>query len=54
MLHPCLFLSKKVVTLRGVVEVFVLFVIHISSGRVHLAGIGSKPTQAWAAEPARQ
>jgi putative transposase len=53
-LYACDFLSKKVVTLRGVVEVFVLFFIHVSSRRVHIAGMSTKPTQAWTAERARE
>ena len=53
-LYACDFFSKKVVTLRGVVEVFVLFFIHVSSRRVRIAGMSSKPTQAWTAERARE
>jgi len=53
-LYACDFFSKKVVTLRGVVEVFVLFFIHVSSRRVHIAGMSTKPTQAWTAERARE
>jgi putative transposase len=53
-LYACDFFSKKVVTLRGVVEVFVLFFIHVSSRRVHIAGMTTKPTQAWTAERARE
>jgi putative transposase len=53
-LYACDFFSKKVVTLRGVVEVFVLFFIHVSSRRVHIAGMSTKPTQVWTAERARE
>jgi putative transposase len=53
-LYACDFFSKKVVTLRGVVEVFVLFFIRVSSRRVHIAGKSTKPTQAWTAERARE
>jgi putative transposase len=53
-LYACDFFSKKVVTLRGVVEVFILFFIHVSSRTVHIAGMSAKPTQAWTAERARE
>jgi putative transposase len=53
-LYACDFFSKKVVTLRGVVEVFVLFFIHVSSRRVYIAGMRTKPTPAWTAERARE
>jgi putative transposase len=52
-LYACDFFSKKVVSLRGVVEVFVLFFIHVSSRRVHIAGMSTRPTQAWTAARAR-
>jgi putative transposase len=53
-LYACDFFSKKVVTLRGVVEVFILFFIHVSSRRVHIAGMSTNPTQAWTAEHERR
>jgi len=53
-LYACDFFSKKVVTLRGVVDVFVLFFIHVSSRRVRIAGMSTKPTQAWTAARARE
>jgi len=53
-LYACDFFSKKVATLRGVLEVFVLFFIHVSSRRVHIAGMTTKPTQAWTAARARE
>ena len=53
-LYACDFFSKKVVTLRGVVEGFILFFIHVSSGRLHIAGMSTKPTQAWTPERARE
>jgi putative transposase len=53
-LYACDFFSKKVVTLRGVVEVFILFFIHVSSRRVHIAGMSTKPTQIWTAERGRE
>ncbi|MBL8823977.1 MAG: hypothetical protein JNJ77_15425 [Planctomycetia bacterium] len=37
------FFSKKVWTLRGFVDVFVLFFIHIESRRVILGGITTNP-----------
>jgi hypothetical protein len=36
--------------LRGAAEVFVLFFIHVSSRRVCIAGMSTRPTQAWTAE----
>jgi putative transposase len=53
-LYACDFFSKKVLTLRGVVEVFILFFIHVSSRRVHIAGMTTRPRQAWTAERARE
>jgi putative transposase len=53
-LYACDFFSKKVVTLRGVVEVFILFFIHVSSRRVHIAGMSTRTTQVWTAERARE
>jgi putative transposase len=53
-LYACDFFSKKVITLPGVVEVFVLFFIHVSSRRAHIAGMSTKPTQAWTGARARE
>jgi putative transposase len=47
------FFSKKVWTTCGLVDVFVLFFIHIGSRRVHVAGITTNPDGAWMAQQAR-
>jgi putative transposase len=52
-LYACDFFSTKVITLRGMAEVFILSFIHVSSRRLHIAGMSTKPTQAWTAERAR-
>ena len=43
---------KRVVTVRGIVNVFVLFFIHVGTRRVHIAGLTAHPTQAWVDERA--
>src|SRR5262245_49235084 len=43
--------SRRAITLR-VVDVFVLFFIHVGSRRVHIAGMTTNPTQARVAERA--
>jgi putative transposase len=52
-LWSCDFFSTKVWTLRGRVDVFVLFFIHIASRRVHIAGITAHPDRAWMKQQAR-
>lgn len=52
-LWACDFFSTKVWTMRGLVEIFVLFFIHLGSRRVHLAGITAHPDSAWMAQQAR-
>ena len=52
-LWACDFFSKKVWTLAGPVEFFVLFFIQIGSRKVRLAGMTAKPDQAWVAQQAR-
>jgi putative transposase len=52
-LWACDFFSKKVWTLSGLVEVFVLFFIHPGSRRVHLAGMTAHPERAWMVQQAR-
>ncbi len=49
-LYACDFFSKKVWTLRGLVDVFILFVIHVGSRRVHIAGICTNPDGIWMAQ----
>jgi putative transposase len=52
-LWSCDFFSKKVWTLSGLVEVFVLFFIQVGSRRVHLAGMTANPDRAWMVQQAR-
>jgi putative transposase len=52
-LWACDFFSKKVWTRSGLVEVFVLFFIHVGSRRVHVAGMTAHPDGAWVAQQAR-
>jgi len=52
-LYACDFFSKKVWTLAGPVEFFVLFFIQIGSRKVHLAGMTPNPDHAWVAQQAR-
>jgi putative transposase len=40
-------------TPKGLVEVFVLFFIHVGTRRVHLAGMSARPNAAWIAERGR-
>ncbi len=52
-LWACDFFSKKVWTLGGLVDVFVLFFINVGTRRVHLAGLTARPDRAWVAQQAR-
>ena len=52
-LWACDFFSKKVWTMRGMVEVFVLFFIHLGSRRVHVTGMTAHPDKAWMVQQAR-
>jgi putative transposase len=52
-LWACDFFSKKVWTLNGLVEAFVLFFIHPGSRRVHLAGMTANPDRGWMVQQAR-
>jgi len=52
-LWACDFFSKKVWTLGGLVEYFVLFFIQPGTRRVHIAGITANPDGAWMAQQAR-
>lgn len=47
------FFSKKVWTATGLVDVFVLFFIHVGSRRVYLGGISAHPDGAWMKQQAR-
>ena len=52
-LWACDFFSKKVWTVRGLVDVFVLFFLHVGTRRVHVAGISAQPDRAWVTQQAR-
>jgi putative transposase len=52
-LWACDFFSAKVWTLGGLVDIFVLFFIHIGTRRVHLAGLTAHPNRAWVVQQAR-
>lgn len=47
------FFSKRVWSMQGLVNVFVLFFIHIGSRRVHIAGMTTNPDKAWMSQQAR-
>jgi putative transposase len=52
-LWACDFLSKKVWTLGGAVDVFVLFFIHVGTRRVYVSGMTPNPDKAWMTQQAR-
>ena len=52
-LWACDFLSKRIWTQSGFVDCFVLFYIHVSTRRVHLAGVTVSPNRIWLAQQAR-
>jgi putative transposase len=52
-LWACDFFSKPVWTLRGLVDVYVLFFIHVDSRRVHIAGLTAHPDRVWMTQQAR-
>jgi len=47
------FISKKVWTLGGLVDFFILFFIHVDTRKVHVAGITATPDGGWMAQQAR-
>src|ERR1700674_1167514 len=47
------FFSVEVFTLRGLVIFYVLFLIHMQSRKVHLAGITVHPNERWMQQMAR-
>jgi putative transposase len=51
-LWVCEFFSKKVWTLTELVEVFVLFFVHVGSRRIHLAGLTANPDRTWMVQQA--
>jgi putative transposase len=52
-LWACDFFTKKVWTMRGLVDVYVLFFMHIGSRRVYVAGMTPNPDRAWMVQQAR-
>jgi putative transposase len=52
-LWACDFFSKKVWTCRGLVDVFVLFFLHVGSRKVFVAGVTAHPDRAWVVQQAR-
>src|SRR5262249_37029360 len=52
-LWACDFFSKKVWTRNGLVDVFVLFFIHVGMRRVHVMGMTPNPDEVWMAQQAR-
>ena len=53
-LWACDFFSVKTWTLTGILDLTVLFFIHIGSRKVRIAGITDKPTAEWVAERGRE
>jgi len=49
-LWACDFISKRVWTLGGLVDFFVLFFIHVDTRKVHIAGITPNPDGRWMAQ----
>jgi hypothetical protein len=47
------FFTAEVLTLRGLVTYYVLFFIHLESGRVDIAGITVHPDEPWMKQIAR-
>lgn len=52
-LWSCDFFTKQVWTLRGLVEVYVLFFLNVETRRVHVAGMTAHPDRAWVVRQAR-
>jgi putative transposase len=52
-LWACDFFSVRVWTLKGVVEVYALFFIHLESRRVYLPAVSAHPNAAWVEQQAR-
>ncbi len=52
-LWACDFILKKVWSVRGLVDVFVLFFLHVGSRRVVVAGVTARPDRAWVTRQAR-
>jgi len=52
-LWACDFFTKRVLTMRGWVDFYVLFFIHLGTRRVHILGITPNPNGAWMEQQAR-
>jgi putative transposase len=52
-LWACDFFTKKVWTVRGLVEYYILFFIHIETRQVHIVGMTPNPDGIWMAQQAR-
>jgi len=52
-LWACDFLSKKVWTMWGLKDVYILFFVHVGSRRVYVSGMTTHPDTAWVAQQAR-
>lgn len=52
-LGACDFFTAEVFTVRGLVTCYVLFFIHLSTRKVHIAGITPYPEEAWMKQIAR-
>src|SRR5262249_26482672 len=52
-LWACDFLSVKSATLTGLVDLYVLFFIHVGTRRVFISGVTANPDAAWVAQQAR-
>lgn len=52
-LWGCDFFSKKVWTMGGLVDVFVLFFIHVKTRQVYIGGVTAQPDEAWMIQQAR-
>ena len=52
-LWACDFFTKRIVTPKGFVDMFVLFFIHVGSRRVFVSGVTANPDGTWMAQQAR-
>ncbi len=52
-LWACDFFSKKVWSVRGLLDVFVLFFLHVHSRRVNVTGLTPNPDRVWVMQQAR-
>jgi len=52
-LWACDFFTKKIWTKSGLVDMFVLFFIHVGSRRVHISGMTTHPDGVWMVQQAR-